>query len=40
MTYWYSGAVKRAVALEQKNTTSSGRVVLHERFELEKFEVH
>jgi Caspase domain len=39
MTYWYSGAIKRTVALEQKNVTSSGRVILHERFELERFEV-
>lgn len=40
MTYWYSGAHKRAVVLEQKNVTGSGRVVQHERHELEKAELN
>ncbi len=39
MTYWYSGPVKRLVAADIRNVTSSGRVLTHERHELEKFEV-
>ena len=39
MTYWYNGAVKRNVAAEMKNVTSTGRVLLHERHELEKAEL-
>ena len=38
-SYWYSGAVKRIVAEEIKDTTSAGRVLRHERIELEKYEV-
>jgi hypothetical protein len=39
MTYWYSGAVKRIVVADMKNVTSTGRVLLHERHELEKAEL-
>jgi hypothetical protein len=39
MTYWYSGPVKRLVAADIRNVTSDGRVLAHERHELEKFEV-
>ena len=33
-TYWYNSAVKRIVAGEQKNVTTDGKVLLHERYEL------
>jgi hypothetical protein len=39
MTYWYNSAVKRMVAMEATNTTSKGKVFLHERQELERYEV-
>src|SRR5260221_4447680 len=38
-TYWYSPEVKRLVRGENTNTTSAGKVLLHERWELESFSV-
>ncbi|HUQ29377.1 MAG TPA: caspase family protein [Usitatibacter sp.] len=38
-TYWYSPEAKRLVRGEQTNTTSTGKVLLHERWELESFSV-
>ena len=38
-TYWYSPEVKRLVRGENVNTTSAGKVVLNERWELESFRV-
>ncbi len=38
-TYWYSPEVKRLVRGENVNTTSAGKVLLHERWELESFSV-
>jgi len=40
MTYWYNGGVKRPVLVEIRNVTASGRLLLHERQEMERFEVH
>ena len=38
-TYWYSPEVKRLVLGENINTTSAGKVILHERWELESYNV-
>ena len=39
-TYWYSPEVKRLVRGENINTTSKGKVILHELWELETYAVH
>jgi hypothetical protein len=39
MVYWYSAAVKRIVASESKNMTSKGKLVAHDRLELEAWNV-
>jgi len=36
-TYWYSGAVKRYVAMERKST-HKGKVLMHERLDLLGFD--
>ncbi|MBC8023230.1 MAG: hypothetical protein H7Y14_08940, partial [Burkholderiales bacterium] len=38
-TYWYSPEVKRLVRGENTNTTSAGKILLHERWELETYAV-
>jgi hypothetical protein len=38
-TYWYSPEVKRLVRGENLNATSAGKVLLHERWELDSFSV-
>jgi len=38
-TYWYNSGVKRIVAGEQKNVTASGKVLLHERYDLAAYQV-
>ncbi len=38
-TYWYNSAVKRFVAAETTNTTTQGKVLQHERYELVSYEV-
>jgi uncharacterized caspase-like protein len=38
-TFWYNGAVKRWVRLEEKNVTSKGKTTVHEQVELASFEV-
>jgi hypothetical protein len=38
-TYWYSPEAKRLVRGEQINTTSAGKILLHELWELESFSV-
>jgi uncharacterized caspase-like protein len=39
MTYWYSSAVKRAVAIETRNASLKGKLFSHERMDLEQFDV-
>ena len=39
-TYWYSPEVKRFVKGENTNTTTAGKVILHEQWELERYSVH
>jgi hypothetical protein len=38
-TYWYNGGVKRWVLAEGTNTTTTGKVLMHERHELASFEL-
>ena len=39
MTYWYSSAAKRAVAFDNRNASSRGKVFVNERVELEAYDV-
>ena len=38
-TYWYSPEAKRFVRGENTNTTTAGKLILHEQWELEKYNV-
>jgi uncharacterized caspase-like protein len=39
MTYWYSSAAKRAVAFDNRNASTKGKVFVNERVELEAYDV-
>jgi hypothetical protein len=38
-TFWYSGPVKRWVRMEDRSTLASGKIILHELWELVSYEV-
>ena len=38
-TYWYNGAAKRYLVMEQVNAATEGKVLLRERYELLSYSV-